>query len=108
MEYNEKKFSIEAAIEKGRPLPEWYLDEPELIPGDDFFLSAFHQLSTERQIGDVPGSIPWSKIVQYSDRRGLEPDVSVLLEHVIMRMDSAYIQWFVDKQKKLKKGTKSG
>lgn len=99
----EKQYSIEAAIVKGRELPKWYLEEPALYPGDDFYLTAFYRLSTCRlHQGDIPGNIPWSEIVKYSDRRKLDEDNSLLFEHVLAEMDCAYVQRYIRKQKSLK------
>jgi len=97
-------------LAKGQPEPEWVTAEPDLFPGDDFFISAFYQLSSCRQDkGDIPGPIPWTAIVEYADRRGLYNETSLLLEMIIREMDNAYIKWYTRKQKALvPKGKKNG
>lgn len=84
-------------------MPEWYLDEPIDYPGDEFYLTAFHQLGTCRQYGDIPGPIPWDKIVTYADRRGLDNVIGVAFEHIISAMDNRYLKWYHQKQKVISK-----
>ena len=85
---------MDAAERKGRSLPQWYLEEPELLPGDVFYLEAFRSLGTERQIGVAQGPIPDSKIIDYGQRAGLDRDViDGLLVPVIREMDTEYLEW---------------
>lgn len=98
MELSDKGFSIEAALAKGRELPEWYLDEPFLFPGDDFYLSAFDELTTCRHYGMEPGPIPWSSILEYGRFHELEPDVFVLFKAVVRQMDKAFLEWMKSKK----------
>ena len=98
LQCKEKEFSLEAGITKGRPLPEWFLDEPPLYPGDDFFLSAFYELSC----GDP---IRWVDRIMYAERKGLDPDVADAFSHIISGLDSAYIKWKTEKEKALNKNT---
>lgn len=101
LEYSDKEFSIQARLAKGLPEPEWVQEEPIEQRGDDFYLTAFYQLSSDRQFGgNAPGPIPWSSIVQYADRRGLDPDVSIAFEHIIRAIDDTYIKWACNKIKK--------
>lgn len=91
MKYQRDGFSVEAGLLKGRPAPDWYLDEPELGEHDDFFLEAFGELSTERAPGfDSLGQIPWSKIRDYANEAGLEGDVASAFRAIIREMDNAY------------------
>ena len=96
----EKEFSIQAAIEKGRPLPEWALNEPILSPGDNFFISAYFDLS----IGEP---IPWIDRMRYADRKGLDPDVAEAFSHIIRELDSVYLTWKAAKEKALTKQGKN-
>lgn len=86
-------------------------NEPALYPGDDFFLSAFYRLSSCRQYGtDLPGPIPWDKIVQYADRAELDEENKEVFVHVIQEMDGGYLKRYERKQEakrpKGKKGSK--
>ena len=100
MEYEEKKFSIEAGILKGRELPQWYLDEPPLEPEDFFYIQAFQDLNTTRALGFSVGPIPWNRITEYADRIGLESDVAGGFALVIRTMDAAYTDWAQKQAKK--------
>ncbi|MES0340684.1 MAG: hypothetical protein ABUK08_00050 [Candidatus Humimicrobiaceae bacterium] len=101
LEFKEKEFSLQAAIAKGRALPEWALNKPEHLPGDEFFLTAFYQLSSCRYFSEVPGPIPWDKIILYAHIRELEPDVSLAFEYILREMDAGYLSWYSKKQKAL-------
>lgn len=103
LRYQRDGFSVDAAIAKGRPLPDWYLDQPEIAPGDDFYLRAFNNLGTCRQIGMSVGPIPWDRCIDYAERAGLEPDLIDAFVSVIRAMDAAYLDW-LDKQPKRKDG----
>lgn len=98
LRYERDGYSVEAAIRKGRDLPPWYLDEPPIHPSQDFYLQAFSDLSTTRQIGMGPGPIPWDKILLYAHWMELERDVTRAFVQIIQLMDSAYMDW-VDKNK---------
>ena len=90
-------FQVEAAQKKGRPLPDWFAEQPDLQPGDDFWLSAFFELSTTRHDG---GPIPWDKIMLYADRSGLDGDLAGTLQAVIRSMDSAFLKWTAEQRKR--------
>lgn len=63
-------------------------------------MKSFHDLSTERSIGMGLGPIPWSKIVEYADWYGLEPDVIEAFVDIIRTVDVAYLKYNADEQKK--------
>ena len=48
------------------------------------------------------GTIPWTAIVQYSDRYHLEPDVSEAFVDIIREMDQTYIQYQLDEKERNK------
>jgi hypothetical protein len=50
-------------------------------------LQAWGDLSTCRQIGMAVGPIPWTAIVAWCDRRGLDPDAAELVTRVIRVLD---------------------
>lgn len=87
--YHEQEFSILAAIKKGRPVPDWVDDEPFLEPGEYWILEAYGDLLTCRTLDGV---IPWSAIVEYADRAGLEPDVTQAFVRIIRYLDMERIE----------------
>jgi hypothetical protein len=91
---------IKAAEAKGRPLPDWALNEPDEYAGDEFYINAFYELSTCRLVGNETGPIPWDKIVLYASFHGLERDLIPLFIRVIIEMDASYLKWLSDKREK--------
>lgn len=74
--------------------------------GDDFWLSAFWELSTERQFGHVIGPIPNSKVADYGFRRGLSPGMIRVLETVIRELDEHWLKWQRDEQRRKTEATR--
>jgi hypothetical protein len=92
---------IAPAEAKGRELPDWVHKKPVENRGDDFYLSAFSDLGTCRSLSqEMPGPIPWTAIVEYADRAGLESDVSQGFIRIIRAMDLVYLEWFSEKRQK--------
>lgn len=91
---------MQAAQAKGRELPTWYMEEPCLLPGDEFYLKAFWDLNTERAIGFSIGPIPWKSIVEYATWSQLADDVARTFVYTMREMDSAYLKHVADKQEK--------
>jgi len=96
---------VEAAERKGRPLPDWFLEEPELLPGDTFYLEAFWELSTCRSFGNGMGPIPWTAIIEYGLRFGLDDDMLAPFVTVIRAMDAEYVHWNSEEAKKAQAAT---
>lgn len=61
--------------------PKALLDRPQLLPGSDFYMTAYQELQTERSIGMALGPIPWSSIVSYAKSSGItdEDDIQDFL-----------------------------
>ena len=83
-------------MEKGRALPGWFLEEPLVLPGDDFYLQAFRDLNTCRDVGWNIGPIPWRDVVAYSSVQGLDAESTRLFIEVIRTMDQGYLIWRED------------
>ena len=83
---------IEVAKQRGQPLPEWYLNKPVGLPSDMFYLNAFNNLSTCRQIGMGLGPIPWDKIRDYALHVKLSPPIMDMFIQIIRYMDNAYLK----------------
>lgn len=75
-------------------------EEPPLQRGDDFYLRAFTDLSSERQFGHAIGPIPWSKIVWYGERRNLDDPMMRVFEFVMRELDEAYLKFQRDEQQR--------
>lgn len=76
-----------------------------MMVGDEFYINAFRLLSTERQIGMELGEIPWSKIVEYGCRAGLDQDMVDALVFIIREMDGAYLDWMQKEASKARQGS---
>lgn len=93
MRYQRDGFSVDSAIKKGRALPDWYLDQPEIVAGSEFFHTAYRDLATCRH---PDGSIPWLAAMAYADRKRLRPDLANALWEAIWRMDVVERRWRLD------------
>jgi len=87
-------------LERGLSPPAWFDDAPDILPGHEFFLKAFWELSTERQIGFAIGPIPVSRVRTYAAQNGLDEQSTELLVHVVRSMDGAYLKWVADERRK--------
>jgi hypothetical protein len=79
--------------DNGEQPPDHFLPPP---PGphpeaDNFYLHAFFDLTTCRAIGMDLGPIPWTAIVAYADRAGLDPAGCEAFVAVIRTLDGAYL-----------------
>ena len=87
-------YSVESAIAKGRPLPDWYLEAPDVTPGDDFYLDSFFRLHTCRpSTMDGMAPIPWDTIVNYALMYNLD---GLLVNHFvdcIRAMDNGFMEF---------------
>lgn len=73
-------------------LPDWWDKKPPEVRGDDFYIRAFWELSSCRQFGQFVGPIPWHRIVQYGERKGLDRDMIEVLEVVMRELDETYLR----------------
>lgn len=86
-------FAVDAALAKGRELPEWYINAPEIPEGAEIFFQHFYDLTTCRQFGDQPGPIPWLAIAQYADHHGYVGAAKEIVIQVMRDMDNTYLEW---------------
>ena len=92
---------MEAAVRKGRELPDWYFDEPPRQPLDQFYLGSFSALSSTRNY--ELGPIPWDRIVEYGLRAGLDDDMIDVFVVLLRAMDAGYLEYAaseLDRQRK--------
>lgn len=68
------------------------MNEPPKIEGDDVYLAAFWELSTERSYGHYLGPIPWSKIIFYGDRLRLDDTMMAVFTRVVRELDEAFLE----------------
>ena len=57
-----------------------------------FYLRAFSELSTCRQVGFDAGPIPWRDVVAYADRAGLDDDNERSFVAILRELDEAYLK----------------
>ena len=88
-------FSVDAAIRKGRPLPEWYEDEPVIESADIFYLKSFYDLSMSI------GTVPWTAMLEYASHYRLSWDVTEAFIDIMREMDQAYIEYQTEEQKRV-------
>jgi hypothetical protein len=74
-------------------VPDWYQKEPTVNVADRFWLDSFFELSTCRHYGATAGPIPWNMIVEYGERKQLEPSMIDILLKVIRVLDLAWMDW---------------
>ena len=91
---------MDAGFEKGREPPKWYTDEPHLSAGQAWYVKAFWDLDSERQLGMSLGRIPRTCTRKYGSEAGLCEDMIEVLWCVIQALDAAYLPWVVEQQKK--------
>ncbi len=90
----------------GEPIPERIANAPTLDAGMDFFISAFFELSTERQMGFGEGPIPISAIHSYCRHYSMDDEEELEFVSCIQALDSAYLKR--QNRKKPKGKTKGG
>lgn len=78
-------------------VPDAYINSPIQEPGDGFFLQAFENLSSCRQIGMGPGPIPWNAVRDYAIEHQY-PYPSDLW-YLVRCMDAIYLEWTAKKKK---------
>lgn len=82
-------------------LPDWYIKQPPQARGDDFFLTGFVLLSTERSFpGNGVGPIPWSKAWEYGSKHGFGRRMCNFFAQVILILDGHYRDHLREEQKK--------
>jgi len=100
------QFAIEAHYLQNRPLPramqEMVDSEPELEAFEGFYLEAFWKLVTERRGGPC---IPYSEIVEYGEREGLDSAMIDPFVSIIWTLDRAQAKWAQDEQERQRKNT---
>ena len=88
------------AIESGQyakakgALPDWYTDCPPAVRGDYFYIESFWELSSCRVYGQgTMGPIPWTALVQFSDRCKMDETTARIFLTVIRHLDQTWLEW---------------
>lgn len=76
------------------------MNEPQLYPGDYFYLKAWSDLNSCRSMGMSRGPIPWKDIILYAEYSQLEYDLIEPFVLIIRTMDSAYIDWVENEEER--------
>ena len=85
---------MEAALSEGsETFRNGTLEEPEIQHGDEFYLLAFHELSTTRSFGMGAAPIPWQHIASYAERSGLDREMTSAFHRIIRMMDQSWLDW---------------
>ena len=81
---------LEDCARTAQPYPKSIENAPDLWPGLSLFLSAFLDLSSDRQIGMDVGKIPWSVVDRYCTRYKIEDEQAEDLWFHIRAMDEVF------------------
>ena len=81
--------AYEVAMKGAGGMPD-HLSPPDLLPGADVWLSAFWELSTDRQIGMAAGPIPAASIARHT--AGWADVEAEGFRRCIRAMDRAYLE----------------
>jgi hypothetical protein len=82
-------------------MPDWYLKQPPKVRGDDWWISAFSCLATERSFpGNGVGPIPWSKAFLFGRAQGFDRWTCNFVACVILLLDQHYREHLRDEQNK--------
>lgn len=73
-------------------VPDWWDKCPPMVRGDDFYIRAFWELSSCRDFGMGVGPIPWHRIIQYGERKGLDRGMMEVFERVVRELDEVYLK----------------
>lgn len=92
LEWQTRGYEVLAKAARSAPLPEWFLREPIPRESTRSYLTAFWELSTERQVGQVLGPIPESRVREHGIRVGLQGGSMELFRSVIRALDGAYLE----------------
>lgn len=72
-------------------MPKWLREAPLLWSSLTWIYYAFCELSTCRQSALTCGPIPWTAVMQFADREGMDESDRRDLLYLIRKMDEAYI-----------------
>lgn len=75
-------------------------NRPTLLPGLDFYFTAYRELRYDRPVGMTLGPIPWSSVARWNEINGTgDPDDLAVLEHHIRAMENAMTAFDQEREK---------
>jgi len=80
-------------LQQGHPIPERIANAPEIKEHMRFYIEAFFDLTSERQIGFAEGPIPFFAIVNYARLLDCDAEDFADLLYFIREMDSEYLSF---------------
>jgi hypothetical protein len=84
-----------------QPIPKKILDAPTLIQGLELYYFAFFDLLTSREMGmGGCGAITWQTVNDYAIFHQFSEEQRSDLHHHIVQMDTVYMKWVAEQQKK--------
>jgi hypothetical protein len=96
LEARQRARAVAGAVNKGRKV-EWLQDAPAVDDDGEFWIAAFWELSTCRQIVDAGiGPIPWTAAEEWARAEGLGPPGRRLLHYFVGELDVEYVGWFAE------------
>lgn len=75
------------------------------MPGDQFYIRAFWNLGSCRAIGMSLGPIPWTALVEYGTRAGLDDEAIEIFLEIMRHLDSAYLNYQEEEATKKRQAT---
>jgi len=80
-------------VEKNLPVPQSFLDQPELTQESAPYYLAFNEVSTSRQMGMGLGHIPYSEITGYLNENDIDhPEDRKRYRKFIVLLDNLYVK----------------
>lgn len=73
---------------------------------DEFYMRAFWDLSTCRQMGMSIGAIPWNFIRDYGNTKGLDEENLEAFLEIILTMDRVFLEWELEEVERRRKEKK--
>jgi hypothetical protein len=89
----DESWVLEQARKTRSPIPEQFLNAPELFSGLDLYYMAFMDLTSCRQLSQgVMGPISWANLQSYCNEYGIHGEQREDLFYFTMKMDEAYLK----------------
>jgi len=91
---------LEQCYRHNLPIPEKIKNAPEILPGLQFYYTAFYDLGSCRMGGMSEGEIPWVAVKSYAEWYELDEFEFYDFWKAIKQMDMVYLNYRASKRKK--------